>query len=637
MKKIVYTLLISLFIVNCSFAAFFAVDPTRNIPNGRVLGLGKAYTGLADDCGAIFTNPAGLAGAQDWEMTSMSGTFLEEYQYLSFSGFYPTNYGVFGVGYGGTFIGGAFQSTIEAGSDPDDPIYTIITDNPMENRNTAIILTYANEIKNMPYLKDLSYLEGFSFGTNVKSFQASITGGNITAGSGTGTGSELDLGLTYQPRIKWMKFGAVGKNILPFSMGGKLAYASGHEESYPAALKFGSVFNILGIENSFRRLGGHELRAMIDVDMHPTISNYPMTWHLGAEWKPVEILSLRMGLDQDAGDDGNQNLGTYSDMAYGVGLDLGGFRFDYAYHTFAGAPGLTNNYFSLSYGAVAKPKPKEAIALASPSDKTVTFETTTLVAGTILDNDIRTLSINGAPIKFDLKGNFKTLVDLRIGKNAILVEGKNNRGEVIAKTRVRILRLTSFPDVPFSYWVAQPISLLAMSDIITGYPNGDFKPEGEITRAEMCTLLMKTGNKYATTSEVAALARESITFPDVPDNYWAQVYVSDAAKLRVVKGYPDGSFRPKNSITRAEGLAMISRFAKVSEEAYSNEFVDVSSRYWAARIIAGAYRAGMLGFLADGPFQPKKNLLRAETVEMLYKTRYVQDLLKKDLLDWESY
>jgi len=344
-----------------------------------------------------------------------------------------------------------------------------------------------------------------------------------------------------------------------------------------------------------------------------------------------------MGLDQDAGDDGTQNLGTYSDMAYGVGIELADFRFDYAYHTFAGAPGLTNNYFSLTYGGIAKPKPKEALSLISPQDKVITFESSVLVSGTVLDNNVRTLTVNNMPIKFDLKGNFKTVVDLKIGKNALVVEGKNNRGESLAKSKMRILRLSAFPDVSPAYWVSQPISLLAMSDIITGYPNGDFKPEGEITRAEMCTLLMKTRNKYTTSSEAAALARESISFPDVPDNYWAGPYISDAAKLRIVKGYPDGTFSPKNNITRAEGLAMIVRFAGVTEESYSNEFVDVSSRYWASRIIAGAYRAGMLGFMADQPFKPSQNLLRAETVELLYKTPYVKSLLDKDLLDWESY
>ena len=80
-------------------AGFDAPDPSRTIPDGRVLAIGRAYTGLSDGTAAIFGNPAGLANAQVWQFTSMSGKFLDEYSYLSFSGVYPTNYGNFGVGF----------------------------------------------------------------------------------------------------------------------------------------------------------------------------------------------------------------------------------------------------------------------------------------------------------------------------------------------------------------------------------------------------------------------------------------------------------------------------------------------------------------------------------------------------------
>ena len=82
---------------------------------------------------------------------------------------------------------------------------------------------------------------------------------------------------------------------------------------------------------------------------------------------------------------------------------------------------------------------------------------------------------------------------------------------------------------------------------------------------------------------------------------------------------------------------MIARFAGISQESYANQFSDIGRIYWAAPIISGAYNAGILQYLEGESFEPKRKLTRAETVEMLYQTQFVQDLLKEELLDWDSY
>ena len=82
---------------------------------------------------------------------------------------------------------------------------------------------------------------------------------------------------------------------------------------------------------------------------------------------------------------------------------------------------------------------------------------------------------------------------------------------------------------------------------------------------------------------------------------------------------------------------MIVRLAQVPKQIYASQFPDVVARYWAAPIIAGAYQAGMLKYLEDQPFRAKRKLTRAETVELLYRTAYVQQLLKQGVLNWDSY
>jgi hypothetical protein len=139
------------------------------------------------------------------------------------------------------------------------------------------------------------------------------------------------------------------------------------------------------------------------------------------------------------------------------------------------------------------------------------------------------------------------------------------------------------------------------------------------------------------TTSLESGSAEAAAFKDVAGNHWAGRYIARAARLGVVKGYPDGSFRPNGNITRAEGLAMIARFDGISEEAYADQFQDINGKFWAARIIAGAYRQGILKYLALKPFEAARPLSRAETVEMLYRTETVKVLLGSGLLNWESY
>jgi hypothetical protein len=367
-----------------------------------------------------------------------------------------------------------------------------------------------------------------------------------------------------------------------------------------------------------------------------------MIAHVGLEWSPIKILAIRFGIDQVSVGDGAGGLEVASDQAYGIGLQMAGVSFDYAYHTFVAAPDTTNHFFSLSYkySPRVKKEAAEPIVITAPPDKLITFEVVTTIKGKVEDYSIKRLRVSGIPVKMTLDGGFQAKADLKIGKNGIMVSGRNERNIEIASKKIRILRLKPFPDVAAGYWVRTPISVLAMQKIITGYPNGMFKPTGNITRAEMCTLLMKTRLQARTLGSDTTEAK-SVDFPpvflDVMPKHWAAKYVKEAAELEVVKGYPDGTFKPSANITRAEGVAMIARFAGIPREAFIAAFPDVRTDYWAAPIISGAYNAGILEYLRDQNFEPKRLLTRAETVEMLYRTAYVKDLLAKDLLDWESY
>ena len=124
MKRVIIIPVILGLMLSVGANAFTANDPSTHTPNARVIGLGKAYVGLADDIASVYTNPAGLANISKLQLSSMFGKFMEEYNYTSFTVANPTKYGVFGFGYSGSAISGAPVTRIRPGTENTaDPIY----------------------------------------------------------------------------------------------------------------------------------------------------------------------------------------------------------------------------------------------------------------------------------------------------------------------------------------------------------------------------------------------------------------------------------------------------------------------------------------------------------------------------------
>jgi len=620
LKKLFILLIISV-LAYPALSEFQAVDPTARSTNARIVGMGRAFTGLADDPSAIFFNPAGLGSQKTLQFSSMSGKFIEDYNYLSAAAAIPTKYGVFSIGYGSFNIGGALPTVTQEGSNPSDPIYIVDpTQTQISDQNSAYLLSYA-----------LKFPKRLSVGANLKLFSAGLTGGGIANGSATG--SEMDLGILYEINPA-LKAGASLIDALPASMGGKLTFSNGYYETYPVKLRVGLGCKVLGQEKALRAAGNHELLAAFDVESAPTVSGRPVLYHAGLEWKPHKMVALRLGLDQSLFDNLNKSTSVVSDLTYGIGLYYANFRFDYALHQFANFP-LNSSYFSFSFVPQIIEKPKEKVVIFEPQDKLITFDQSVKVRGLIDDTDIKQLQINGNRVEITSKNLFEYNSPLNVGKNKIEInsyEQKGKPGTPLDYKKIRVLRLRTFPDVPDGHWARRQIALVSMLNIVNGYPDGMFRPEGDITRAEMATILMRAGQP------VNHVKRVTGNFNDVENDHWAVRYIMAASATGVVEGYPDGSFRPDGKITRAEGLTMITRFSGVNREPYAFQyFADVQPSSWSAQIIAGAEKAGLLEFLKGKPFEPNRALTRAEAVEILYRTQFIQNLLNKDLLNWETY
>lgn len=108
-------------------------------------------------------------------------------------------------------------------------------------------------------------------------------------------------------------------------------------------------------------------------------------------------------------------------------------------------------------------------------------------------------------------------------------------------------RTNSYSDVASGDWHNSAVSTLTNAGILAGYPDGTFRPNAPITRAEFATIAARFYHAPEVTDDA---------FPDISGS-WARVYINRAAALGLVRGYPDGTFRPNTEITRAEVMEII--------------------------------------------------------------------------------
>jgi len=99
----------------------------------------------------------------------------------------------------------------------------------------------------------------------------------------------------------------------------------------------------------------------------------------------------------------------------------------------------------------------------------------------------------------------------------------------------------------------EAVTLLTSLEIVSGYPDGTFRPENTITRAEMARLLIA-----ALELDDSAIGIYGSALKDV-GGHWAKGYVGYATKLDIISGYPDKSFKPQNPVSYDEAITMIVR------------------------------------------------------------------------------
>lgn len=160
------------------------------------------------------------------------------------------------------------------------------------------------------------------------------------------------------------------------------------------------------------------------------------------------------------------------------------------------------------------------------------------------------------------------------------------------------------------HWAESVITQWQSKGLIQGYEDGTFKPGNTITRAEFVTLMNNAKGFWS---------EGSINFSDVKNGSWFYSAVARAVAAGYVKGYSDGSFKPNNTITRAEAAVMIANTAKLSaNEAGAYRFTDIGSiPAWARGSVGAVVAAGYMTGYPDGSFDANASISRAEAVSSL--------------------
>jgi uncharacterized surface protein with fasciclin (FAS1) repeats len=178
----------------------------------------------------------------------------------------------------------------------------------------------------------------------------------------------------------------------------------------------------------------------------------------------------------------------------------------------------------------------------------------------------------------------------------------------------------SFADVPADYWALPFIQALAARNVIVGYPDGTYKPDQPVTRAELAAMFQKA----FTLNPVRQLPLEG--FRDVPTNYWAAPAIRAAYEAGFLSGYPNNLFGPNQTVSKADAITAVASGLNLTpsgsvEQTLANTYVDAGQiPSYAVNQVAAATQANLVVNYPDvRTLNPRGGLTRADAAALLYQ------------------
>ena len=173
----------------------------------------------------------------------------------------------------------------------------------------------------------------------------------------------------------------------------------------------------------------------------------------------------------------------------------------------------------------------------------------------------------------------------------------------------------NFSDVS-SHWAETFIERLVDRGSISGFPDGTFRPQNSLTRAEYAALI---ANSFDLPRKVGA----GTWLKDVPSNFWAVSAIQKAAAMGFISGFPDGTFRPQNNLTRIQAIvSLVSGLGLVGGN--PNLLLSYSDRAaipsYATNALATATQRGLVvNYPQTSRLEPMRDITRAEVAALIYQ------------------
>ena len=216
--------------------------------------------------------------------------------------------------------------------------------------------------------------------------------------------------------------------------------------------------------------------------------------------------------------------------------------------------------------------------------------------------------------------------DVLVVASDMEVEGYDLVTECSDEDRVVTVTVPDTVTIDFTHEYTPTLNTADHYAYIIGYTDRTVRPNSALTRAELATILYR----LLSTESREIFDTESNNYSDVDADAWYNVEVSTMTAAGVLNGYPDGSFKPDAPITRAELVSvMVTFFTEI--EPVDPEFIDTVG-HWADEIIEAAYAEGLIEGYDDGSFKPDQSVTRAEAIKVI-NVVLGRDLVAGELCD----
>lgn len=185
-----------------------------------------------------------------------------------------------------------------------------------------------------------------------------------------------------------------------------------------------------------------------------------------------------------------------------------------------------------------------------------------------------------------------------------------------------------FSDVPITYPNYTAITYLKVHGVISGYPDGTFKPDQVVNRAEaLKIILLGSGEQVAASVDLEP-------FRDVPRTDWYAPYVAKAKELAIVEGYSDGTFKPSQTVNLVENLKILLLTQKVDLNTVvvtSNPYADAFADQWYAKYVEYAKEKNLIDADSSNNIYPAQGMTRAKLAEAMYRLMVMKEM------GWDKY